>query len=54
MKSYKPAISQEYFEELLKDAIHDLQKSGLPDEKVYALVKDLFGSDYAQRFCGNL
>ena len=48
----QPIISQEFFEELLEDAIGDLQKSGLSKEQVFLIISDLFGLDYADKFCG--
>lgn len=47
----QPIISQDFFEELLKDAIGDLQKSGLTEDQVFLIISDLFGLDYADRFC---
>lgn len=47
----QPTISQDFFEELLKDAIGDLQKSGLTEDQVFLTIRDLFGLDYADRFC---
>lgn len=52
MKS-KPVISQELFEEMLEDAIGDLQNSGMNNEQVFVLIKDLFGPHYASKFCRN-
>ena len=47
----QPTISQDFFEELLKDAIGDLQKSGLNDDQVFLIIQNLFGLDYADKFC---
>lgn len=47
----QPIISQEFFEELLEDAIGDLQNSGLSPEQSFIIIKDLFGLDYAHKFC---
>jgi len=47
----QPTISQDFFEELLKDAIGDLQKSGLTEDQGFLIIRDLFGLDYADRFC---
>ncbi len=48
----RPTISEEFFEELLVDAIGDLQNSGLAEDQVFVIIRDLFGPDYAHRFCG--
>ena len=47
----RPTISQDFFEELLNDAIGDLQNSGLAADQVFVIIRDLFGPDYAHRLC---
>ena len=44
-------IALEDFDDMVKEAIDDLRKSGLDNDEIFRIIKDLFGSRYSNKLC---